>query len=237
MRPPVFRRDEVQVVDALLHQPHRGGEERIVVIDGTDVFARELVVLAEEAAAGASREEERSRAAGARDGRLLAAMRQDGTELQAVILSAEAKLARRSVCAARNAEGRVILYADTVTGSMRRCIDETERRRKKQIAYNEEHGVTPQSIRKAVRETFSISAKPSGQRQEMTDEERAARIEILTGQMREAARALEFEQAAKLRDEIRALSGESAAEPEQKKPRVKPGTPGSARKSRGRSRK
>ena len=138
--------------------------------------------------------------------------------------------------AARNAEGRVILYADTVTGSMHRCIDETERRRRRQIAFNEEHGITPKSIRKAVRETFSISAKPSERRQEMTDEERAARVEVLTGQMREAARALEFEQAAKLRDEIRALTGETAA-PAEKNPRVKPGTPGSARKSRGRSRK
>ena len=106
MRPPVFGRYEVHVVDALLHQPHRGGEERVVVIDGSDVLRRELMILAEEAAAGASREEERSRAAGARDGRLLAAMRQDGAELQAVVLSAEASLARRSVCASlAGAEG------------------------------------------------------------------------------------------------------------------------------------
>ncbi len=135
--------------------------------------------------------------------------------------------------AARNVEGKVILYADEITPSMRRAMDETERRRKKQKAYNEQNGITPQSVVKAVRETFAITTKVDDSAEAMTADEKAARIKLLTEQMRDCARALEFEQAARLRDEIKKLSGEEALE----KAKAKPGTIGSRKRSRGRTRK
>ena len=137
--------------------------------------------------------------------------------------------------AARNVEGKVILYADTITESMRYAIDETNRRRGIQMAYNEEHGVVPKSIQKAVRETFSISTKVEGDETDrMSAEEIAARVKVLTEQMRACARELEFEQAAKLRDEIKRLTGD---DPEIQAAKAKPGTVGSRKKSRGRARK
>ncbi len=135
--------------------------------------------------------------------------------------------------AARNVEGKVVLYADTVTPSMQRAMDETGRRRKKQKAYNEQNGITPQSVVKAVRDTFAITTKVEDGAETMTADEKAARIGLLTEQMRDCARALEFEQAARLRDEIKKLSGEEALE----KAKAKPGTIGSRKRSRGRTRK
>ena len=122
--------------------------------------------------------------------------------------------------AARNVEGRAILYADRVTDSMRRAIDETERRRAKQIAHNEAHGITPQSIRKEVPDIMERGGVPApGQPQAQTpatgataDEhadlspaEAVKRIRELEKRMQQHARELEFEEAARLRDEARQI--------------------------------
>ena len=113
--------------------------------------------------------------------------------------------------AARNAEGMVILYADKITPSMQRAMDETERRRKKQDDYNKRHGIVPKTIRKDVRELLEVAAparrdaKPVKQ---MTRVERLQLIDKLEKQMKEAARLLEFELAAALRDQIIELRGE-----------------------------
>ena len=135
--------------------------------------------------------------------------------------------------AARNAEARVLLYADTVTPSMQRAMDETERRRKKQMAYNAEHGITPRTIRKEVSALLGISHRAEAGETAYSEQEKAARIEILKEQMQQAARELEFEEAAKLRDEIKKLMGEAVTASKA----VRPGMVGSAKKSRGRSRK
>ncbi len=135
--------------------------------------------------------------------------------------------------AARNVDGRVIMYADAITPSMQNAMDETSRRREKQQAFNQAHGITPQSVKKAVHSTFSITKKLSGPVETMSDDERAARVEILTEQMRQAARELEFEQAAKLRDEIKKLSGDEIKAAE----KAKPGMIGSHKRARGRTRK
>ncbi len=135
--------------------------------------------------------------------------------------------------AARNVDGRVLLYADSITPSMQRALAETERRRAKQQAFNEEHNITPRSITKTVHNILEISSKVHAAEGGFSETELAQRITILTEQMREAAQSLEFEVAAKLRDEIRDLQGESPATP--KKP--KPGTVGSKKPSRGRTRK
>lgn len=136
--------------------------------------------------------------------------------------------------AARNADSYVIMYADTITDSMQRAIYETERRRAKQIAYNEANGITPQSIKKAVHGILEISSGVKDASSGMSDDELNAKIEMLSEQMNQAAMELEFEQAAKLRDEIYSLKGISG----EKSPSfAKPGTPGSRRKARGRTRK
>ena len=135
--------------------------------------------------------------------------------------------------AARNVEGRVIMYADEITPSMQRAIDETNRRRAKQQAYNEAHGITPQSVKRAVHEKFVISTKAKTDESVLSDEERQDRIALLTEQMQQCARELEFEQAARLRDEIRKLSGLDASGER----KAKPGTIGAHRRSRGRTRK
>ncbi len=135
--------------------------------------------------------------------------------------------------AARNVDSRVIFYADEITESMRVCMDETSRRRSKQEAYNIEHGITPQSIRKAIRNVLEISKKASSGNDELSGEEREKRIELLQTQMRQAAAELEFEAAAKLRDEILRLKGEAAMPPSG----PRPGTAGSRKRSRGRTRK
>lgn len=132
--------------------------------------------------------------------------------------------------AARNSESRVIMYADMVTDSMQRAIDETERRRRIQVAYNEEHGITPTTVIKGIRDVLEITKKTVAG-DELSQEDKRARIELLEGQMRQAALELEFEAAAKLRDEIMALRGENKA------PVIKPGMVGSQKKGRERSRK
>ena len=127
-------------------------------------------------------------------------------------LRSESSLIQTIGRAARNANGKVIIYADSVTGSMERAITETERRREIQKKYNLEHGITPKTIVKGVRDVIEISSdkdikKPS--QKQYTKRERAELIEKMTKQMREAARQLNFEQAAYLRDKIAQLRKES----------------------------
>ena len=123
-------------------------------------------------------------------------------------LRSETSLIQTIGRAARNAHGEVIMYADEITGSMERALRETERRRSLQIAYNEEHGITPQTIVKDVREVLEISTKEKTEKKvhkKMSRQEREALITELTAQMKEAARLLEFEHAAYLRDKIKEL--------------------------------
>ncbi len=113
--------------------------------------------------------------------------------------------------AARNANGQVIMYADEVTGSMERAITETQRRREKQMAYNEMHDIIPQTIQKDVRDVIEITSKTEVEkkpRKKLKGKEKQTLIEQLKAQMKEAARLLEFEHAAYLRDKIKALEEE-----------------------------
>ena len=127
-------------------------------------------------------------------------------------LRSETSLIQTIGRAARNAQGLVILYADTITPSMRAAIDETERRREKQDAYNKAHGIVPQTIRKDVRKVLEISKDAQQEQQagrrKLTDAEREATIRRLEKEMKEASKMLEFEYAALLRDQIIALRGE-----------------------------
>ncbi|MEG1789704.1 MAG: excinuclease ABC subunit UvrB [Oscillospiraceae bacterium] len=115
--------------------------------------------------------------------------------------------------AARSSEGKVIMYADRITPSMRTAIDETERRRERQDAFNKANGITPTTIIKSVRNLIEISSglEDTGKRRDgvkMTDNERRAEIAKLETKMRDAAKMLEFEYAAVLRDQLIKLRGE-----------------------------
>ena len=124
-------------------------------------------------------------------------------------LRSETSLIQTIGRAARNSEGHVIMYADKVTDSMRLAIDETERRRKIQMAYNQEHGITPKTIQKAVRDQISISKKVAAEELKLEkDPESMSRKELekligeVTKRMKKAAAELDFESAAELRDKL-----------------------------------
>ena len=128
-------------------------------------------------------------------------------------LRSETSLIQTIGRAARNAEGMVIMYADTITPSMRRAMDETERRREKQDAFNKAYGIVPKTVIKSVRALLDISAEGEdtpekrGEVQGLTKQQKAERIARLEKEMREAAKMLEFELAAALRDQIIELRG------------------------------
>ena len=124
-------------------------------------------------------------------------------------LRSETSLIQTIGRAARNAEGHVIMYADTITDSMRMAIDETKRRRQIQEAYNKEHGITPKTIEKSVRDLISISKKVAKEEIEfkkdpesMSREELEKLIKDVKKQMDRAAADLNFEAAAELRDKM-----------------------------------
>ncbi len=128
-------------------------------------------------------------------------------------LRSESSLIQTIGRAARNAEGKVIMYADTVTRSMESAITETERRREIQMRFNKEHGIVPKTIVKDIRDVIEISSKEeveyeARQKTKLSKRETEALINKLTKQMKEAAKMLEFEHAAFLRDKIAELRGE-----------------------------
>ena len=143
-------------------------------------------------------------------------------------LRSETSLIQTIGRAARNVDGKVIMYADTVTDSMRKAIDETNRRRAIQMAFNEEHHITPKTVRKAVADLLVVSRAPDEETGNvMDDEEKRLAMQHLEEQMLEAAGRLDFEAAAKLRDQLLALRGEKIAD----------NTPAGRRSSRKRRRK
>lgn len=129
-------------------------------------------------------------------------------------LRSETSLVQTIGRAARNAEGKVIMYGDVITGSMRKAIDETERRRAIQMAYNKEHGIVPKTIEKDIRAVIEATmvaeeiADYVAERPMLSAKEREKRIRQLEKDMKAAAKQLEFEKAAQLRDEIRKLREE-----------------------------
>ncbi|MDO5125927.1 MAG: excinuclease ABC subunit UvrB [Ruminococcus sp.] len=128
-------------------------------------------------------------------------------------LRSESSLIQTIGRAARNSEGKVIMYADTVTRSMELAITETERRRALQMKFNEEHGIVPKTIKKDIRDVIEISSKEeveysARQKAKLSKRETEALVAKLTKQMKEAAKMLEFEHAAFLRDKIAELKGE-----------------------------
>jgi excinuclease ABC subunit B len=137
-------------------------------------------------------------------------------------LRSETSLIQTIGRAARNVDGRVILYADTVTGSIERALAETDRRREKQLAYNAEHGITPESIKRNIHDVMGHLTAREGLVVDTGDEERPhlvghnlkAYIADLEQRMRKAAADLEFEEAARLRDEIRRLEEDELGIPD-----------------------
>ncbi len=140
-------------------------------------------------------------------------------------LRSETSLIQTIGRAARNVDGRVILYADRMTGSMERALAETDRRRAKQQAYNEEHGITPQTIKRNIHDIVAHTAAQDSVLVDTGDEERnnlvghnlRSYIEDLEKRMRDAAANLEFEEAGRLRDEIRRLEADELGLPDDQK--------------------
>lgn len=131
-------------------------------------------------------------------------------------LRSETSLVQTIGRAARNAQGKVIMYADNVTNSMERAISETYRRREVQLAYNKKHGITPKTIQKDVRGILEISASSrseKGKKRPMNQAELKATLDQLTLEMKNAAKILEFEHAAYLRDKIKKLKEEYTLNP------------------------
>jgi len=145
-------------------------------------------------------------------------------------LRSETSLVQTIGRAARNVDGKVILYADRITGSMERAMAETDRRREKQRAYNEEHGITPQTIKRDIADIVAHSAAQDGVTVDIGDDQvnnlvghnLRSYIEDLEKRMRDAAANLEFEEAGRLRDEIRRLENDELGLPDDQKkaPRV-----------------
>jgi excinuclease ABC subunit B len=143
-------------------------------------------------------------------------------------LRSETSLIQTVGRAARNARGTAIMYADKVTGSMRRAIDETDRRRNKQAEFNRLHGITPRSVRKAIsdimevdrpgapgsRRTLQRVAEEAAEYANMSPVELAKRIKALEQQMYHHAQDLEFEEAARVRDEIQRMQQYGLGVPE-----------------------
>ncbi len=123
-------------------------------------------------------------------------------------LRSETSLIQTIGRAARNAKGKVIMYADSVTGSMERAITETERRREIQLSYNKEHNIIPKTIKKDIRKVLEISSKETIEKKsekKLSRKEKSELIAKLKTEMKEAAKLLEFEHAAYLRDKIKEL--------------------------------
>ena len=160
-------------------------------------------------------------------------------------LRSETSLIQTIGRAARNADGRVIMYADRITGSMERALAETERRREKQIAYNEEHGITPETVKKNVDDILAglyqgdvdmnrVTAKVD---KPLVGANLQAHLDGLRDEMRKAAENLEFEEAARLRDEVKRLEAVDLAvgdDPMARQSAVEAASE-AATKSRGRS--
>jgi excinuclease ABC subunit B len=142
-------------------------------------------------------------------------------------LRSERSLIQTAGRSARHLDGRVILYADQITGSMRRAMEETKRRREKQLAYNEAHGIVPRGIEKSMEDIMLTTTVADVRGKEESAGDELARalagadtedmIQALTREMKKAAAALEFERAASLRDKIRELLAQSPAEPAAKR--------------------